>query len=184
MEDRIIIKLFFERSEEAVKALEEKYGALCKYVANKIVNNEQDALECVNDTMLAVWNRIPPENPEPLVAYVCRIAKNNALKKYEYSNAAKRKSSYDIALEELEQTLCSDNTVEDEVLIHELTETINTFLGEQKELDRIFFVKRYWFSESVSDIALQSGKSTNYVTVHLHRMRTKLKKYLRMRGLM
>ena len=71
MEDQLIIELFNVRSEEAIKALEDKQGALCKAVANRIVNNEQDALECVNDAMFAVWNRIPPVNPNPLVSYVC-----------------------------------------------------------------------------------------------------------------
>ena len=78
---------------------------LCKTIANRIVSNEQDALECVNDALLAVWNRKPPENPNPLVSYVCKIVKNIALKKYEYLHAEKRNSAYGVALSELETTL-------------------------------------------------------------------------------
>lgn len=183
MEDQLIIQLFQERSEEAIKALDEKYGSLCKVIANRIVHNEQDALECVNDTLYVVWNQIPPENPRSLISYVCRIAKNQALKKWEYLNAEKRNSTYDVALCELEATLCSTKFVEDELLVQELQKEINVFLARQKKLDRIFFVKRYWFSESISEIASTYGKSNNYVTVHLHRTREKLKHYMLKKGL-
>ena len=183
MEDPLIIELFQKRSEEAIKALDEKYGALCKNVANRIVNNEQDAMECVNDTLYAVWNQIPPDSPVSLISYVCRIARNQALKRQEYFHAEKRNSTYDIALNELENTLCSSKFVEEELLQQELQKEINIFLGRQKKLDRIFFVKRYWFSESISEIASTYGKSNNYVTVHLHRTREKLKQYLIKRGL-
>lgn len=183
MEDQRIIKLFHERSEEAIKALDEKYGTLCKLVANRIVDNEQDALECLNDTLYAVWNRIPPEHPASLISYVCRIAKNQALKKREYLYAEKRNSTYDVALDELEATLCSLESVEHELLAQELQTAINTFLEKQKKCDRIFFVKRYWFAESISEIAATYGKSNNYVTVHLHRTREKLKRYLMKKGL-
>lgn len=183
MEDQLIIKLFYERSEEAIKALEEKYGSLCKMVAKRIVNNEQDALECVNDTLLAMWNKIPPENPNPLVSYVCRVVKNIALKKCEYLHAEKRNSAYEIALDELESSLCGKDRIEEELLAKELREAINVFLGKQKKLDRIIFVRRYWFSESISEIANTYGKSNNYITVHLHRMREKLKQYLLKEGL-
>lgn len=183
MEDKFIIKLLNERSEEAVKVLEEQYGVLCKTIANRIVSNEQDALECVNDALLAVWNRIPPENPNPLVSYVCKIVKNIALKKYEYLHAEKRNSAYEVALSELETTLSGKGMVEEKLLVQELQKAINEFLSRQKKLDRVFFVRRYWFMESISEIATTYGKSDNYVRVHLHRTREKLKQYLNREGL-
>lgn len=183
MEDKFIIKLFNERSEEAVKVLEDQYGNLCKTIANRIVNNEQDALECVNDMLLVVWNRIPPENPNPLVSYVCKIVKNIALKKSEYLHAEKRNSKYEVALSELEETLSGKGMVEDKILVQELQKAINEFLGSQRQLDRIFFVRRYWFMESISEIADTYGKSDNCVRVHLHRTREKLKQYLSREGL-
>lgn len=183
MEDQLIIELFNVRSEEAIEALEDKYGTLCQTVANRIVNNEQDALECVNDALLAVWSRIPPENPNPLVSYVCKIVKNIALKKYEYLHAEKRNAAYEIALSELETTLSGKEMVEDNLLVRELQKAINEFLGRQKKLDRMFFVRRYWFAEPISEIAATYGKSDNYVSVHLHRIREKLKQYLRREGL-
>lgn len=183
MEDQLIIELFQARSEEAIKALEDKYGVLCKTVANRIVNNEQDALECVNDAWLAVWGKIPPEKPNPLISYVCKIVKNIALKKYEYLHAEKRNSAYEVALSELETTLSGKGMVEDKLLVQELQKAINEFLGRQKKLDRLFFVKRYWFTESISEIANTYGKSDNYVRVHLHRTRERLKQYLNREGL-
>ncbi len=183
MEDHLIIELFHKRSEEAIKVLDEKYGALCKTIANRIVNNEQDALECVNDTLFSVWNRIPPENPDPLISYVCRIAKNIALKKYEYLHAGKRNSDMQITLNELETVFSSGEKPEDELLVKELQNAINEFLREQKRMDRLFFVRRYWFMESIPEIAMSYGKSDNYVRVHLHRTREKMKKYLRKEGL-
>lgn len=183
MEDQLIIELFNTRSEEAVKSLEDKYGALCKAIAYRIVNNEQDALECVNDALFAVWNRIPPENPNPLISYVCKIVKNIALKKYEYLHAEKRNSAYEVALSELEATISTKGMIDDKLLVKELQKAINKFLERQKKLDRIFFVRRYWFTDSISEIADTYGKSENYVRVHLHRTREKLKQYLNREGL-
>ena len=183
MNDYCIIKLLNERSEEAIKVLEEQYGALCKTIANRIVSNEQDALECVNDTLFAVWNRIPPENPNPLISYICKIVKNIALKKYEYLHAEKRNSAYEIALSELETTLSGKEMVEENLFVRELQKAINEFLGRQRQIDRMFFVRRYWFMESIPEIAVTYGKSDNYVRVHLHRTREKLKQYLNREGL-
>ena len=183
MEDQLIIKKLYERSEEAVRELSEKYGTLCKGIANRILSNEQDAEECLNDALLAVWNTVPPENPDPLSAYVCRITRNISLKKYHANTAKKRNTHYDLALDELAECLAGDSSVEDEILAKELEQGINDFLSELKKSDRIIFVKRYWFLASISEIADSVGRSRNYVTVHLHRSRKKLENYLKMKGL-
>lgn len=183
MEDQLIIKKFFERSEEAVRDLSEKYGVLCKGIAYRILGNEQDAEECLNDALFAAWNNIPPESPDPLSAYVCRITRNISLKKYHAITAKKRNNHYDLALDELEDCLAGDSSVEDEVLAKELQQGINDFLSELKKTDRIIFVKRYWFLESISEIAESIGRKNNYVTVHLHRSRKKLENYLKQKGL-
>lgn len=184
MEDQMIIKKFFERSEEGIDELSNKYGSQCKIIAKRILKNDQDAEECVNDALLIAWNKIPPENPNPLSAYIYRITKNVSLKKYHMNTAKKRNSYYDLALDELSECLSGRTTVEDEILAKELEGAINDFLSELKESDRILFVKRYWFLESIPEIADCFGRSRNYVTVHLHRSREKLKKYLSQRGLM
>lgn len=182
MEDQLIIKLFFERSEDAIRELNLKYGKICKRLANKFLHNEQDAEECINDAYLAVWNTIPPQNPNPFSAYVFRIVKNTALKKYRANTAQKRNNYYDVILEEVDEFLAVNETVESEILAKEIGNRINVFLGRIKDRDRIMFVQRYWFCYSVEEIAKTLGVSKNYVTVHLHRTREKLRDYLKLEG--
>lgn len=102
MDDSKIIELFYERSEQAIIELSKKYGTVCTKIAFNILNNTQDTEECVNDAYLGTWNTIPPQNPNPLLSYVCRIVQNLAIKKYHTNTAAKRNSIYDVALDELE----------------------------------------------------------------------------------
>lgn len=183
MDDQLIIDGFWERSEKAINDLSDKYGYLCKAIANHILNNEQDSEECVNDALLAAWNTIPPNKPSPLSAYICKITKNIALNKYHANTAQKRNNYYDTVLDELEECIASSISVEDEILAKELKHSINGFLKELKETDRIIFIKRYWFLETITEIADNTGKSKNYITVHLHRSREKLKNYLKKKGL-
>lgn len=184
MEDQSIIKLFFARSERAIRELDVQYGRLCRRLAANILQNEQDVEECVNDAYLAVWNRIPPEKPDPLASYVCRIVKNVSCKRQAVCKAKKRDTSYDIALAELEECLVGATGVEDALLAKELSAHINYFLEKLTQGDRILFVRRYWFGDSVKDIASMQQMSGNHVTVRLHRIRKRLKKYLEMEGLL
>lgn len=94
MEDEKIIELFFDRSETAIEALSEKYGKLCLYLANNILRQPQEAEECVNDTYLGVWNTIPPQHPQHLKSFVCRIVHHLACKRVEHEQAQKRQSNY------------------------------------------------------------------------------------------
>ncbi len=184
MEDQLIVELFLERSEQAIAELDHKYGNLCRGLSRRILRSEQDAQECVNDAYLAVWNNIPPERPDPLSSYICRIARNLSLKRYQSNTAQKRNSYYDVLLEEVSECLESAGTVEDEVLVRELSDYVNRFLGQIKQKDRVIFVQRYWFCKEIREIAKELGVSRNYVTVHLHRTREKLKFYLRTEGLL
>lgn len=182
MEDSEIIALFFARSEQAIQALADKYGRIFQNLAGNILANRRDAEECINDTYLGVWNRIPPSRPENLAAYVCRITRNLALKRYESNNAKKRKSQYDIAYEELENCLY---TAADPAIIcekKELIRLIETFLDSLKQEDRILFIRRYWFADSVLEIAAKTGMTPNNVSVRLARTRDKLKIYLERSG--
>lgn len=182
MEDQLIIKLFFERSEDAIRELNLKYGKICKRLANKFLHNEQDAEECINDAYLAVWNTIPPQNPNPFSAYVFRIVKNTALKNIVQTLLQKRNNYYDVILEEVDEFLAVNEIVESEILAKEIGNRINVFLGRIKDRDRIMFVQRYWFCYSVEEIAKTLGVSKNYVTVHLHRTREKLRDDLKSEG--
>lgn len=183
MKDEDIIKGLFERSEDTLKILKEKYEKSCMNIAMKLVSYE-DAEECVNDTFFAVWNQIPPNRPDPLCAYIFRITKNLALKKYHSNTAKKRNSYYNLVIDELEMCIPNKVNVESEIMAKELEKYINNYIEHLSEIEQVIFVKRYYFLKDISEIANDTGKSKNYITVHLHRIRTKLKKYLSKKGWM
>lgn len=183
MEDNEIIELFQARSEQAIIELSKKYGAICAKIAGNILKNSLDAEECVNDAYLAVWDTVPPQNPSPLLAYVCRIVRNLSIKKYHSNASAKRNSFYDTALDELENCIASGQTIENELSAKELSGLIDTFLGTLDRTSRVMFVRRYWYSEPVSDIAEKMRMSSNNVSVRLSRTRAKLRKFLKKEGI-
>ncbi len=182
MEDNEIIALFFARSEQAIQVLADKYGRIFHKLAGNILGNRSDAEECINDTYLGVWNKIPPVQPQNLPAYVCRITRNLALKRYELNNAKKRKSQYDVAYEELEN--CLSTSADPAVICEkkELIRLIETFLDSLKQEDRVIFIRRYWFADSVIEIASRLEITPNYVSVRLARTRKKLQMYLERSG--
>lgn len=182
MEDKRIIELFFARSESAISQLSEKYGKLCTKIAHNILNDLSDAEECVNDTLLGVWNSIPPNRPDSLISYVCKVARNCALKRYEYNTAQKRNSHYDVALEELDECIAAPSGVEQEIDAMELTNDLNRFLAGLKKEDRVIFMRRYYFSDSYEQIASLTGLSVKNVSVRLTRIRASLKNHLKERG--
>ena len=182
VDDSKIIDLLFERSEQAIAALSQKYEAVCNAVARNILKNSLDAEECVNDSFLAIWNTIPPQKPNPLLTYICRIVRNLSIKKYHANTALKRNSFYDAALDELEDCLASPANVENELAAKELTLLLDSFLDTLDKENRMMFVRRYWYSDSISDIAARFQISSNNVTVRLFRIRKKLHTYLRKAG--
>lgn len=178
MEDDKIIALFYERSERAIQELEIKYGKICCKLSHNIVNNRQDAEECVNDAYLGVWNTIPPEKPNPLLAYLCKIVRNISLKNYYRKKAAKRNSNFEASLEEMEDFLPATETVEAQIEAKELVHFIENFLDMQTIENRVIFMRRYWFSDSYKDIAAQVGLTEKNVSVRLTRIRRQMKEYL------
>ena len=184
MDDKRIVGLFFERSERAIVELSEKYGATCIRIADNILNNRSDAEECVNDAYLALWNTMPPESPDPLFAYVCRIVRNLALKKYRSNTAAKRNSYYDVALDEIEDSFPSSSSVEEEAEAKETARAMGAFLESLDKESRIMFVRRYWYADSIEELASLFGTSRHNVSVRLSRIRKKLKKHLVKEGVL
>lgn len=183
MEDSRIIGLFFERSEQALEELDRKYGAAVKKTAANILSDRLDTEECVNDTYLRVWNSIPPQKPNPLVSYVCKIARNLALDRYRSNTAEKRNGNLDLVLEEMEECIPSNMSVETELDAKELTQAINRFLSALPKDDRFLFVRRYWYGDSVADLAAMTGGSANRISVRLFRIREKLRNTLTKEGL-
>ena len=178
MDDEKIIELFFNRSEQAIEEVDKKYGKTCHNISYNILHNKLDAEECVNDAYLGAWNAIPPARPNPLLTYHCKIVRNLSLKRYEFNTAIKRNSTYDVAMEELESCLSSPETVESEIALKELTHIIENFLDSLSTENRVIFLRRYWFSDTYSDIAARVGMTEKNVSVRLTRIREKLRNYL------
>ena len=178
MDDKQIIRLFFERSEQAITELSRKYGDLCFRIADSILNDRQDAEECVNDAYLGAWNSIPPQSPDPLRAYLCRIVRNHSLKKLRANTALKRGSQFEVSLDELADCI-PDHSLDEQVSLNELTAQINAFLSALHRDDRVMFVKRYWFAEPLSEIADTFGITPHNASVRLSRLREKLHQYLK-----
>lgn len=180
MEDSQIIRLFLGRQEIAIEELNQKYYHYCHQIVWNILKNEQDAEECINDTWLAVWNSIPPKKPAVLSAYVGRIARNNAIDELRRRCAGKRIDSHMVALKEETEKLDSMvvNSIEKQMEEKELIETINHFLMGIPEKDRDIFIRRYWYMDSIKEIAKRHSISTSSVKSNLFRSRKKLEKNL------
>lgn len=182
MDDTQIIKMLFERNEKAITELEEKYGKVCSKIAFNIVGNDMDADECENDTYLAVWNQIPPDCPENLYAYVCRITRNLSLKRLRFNLAAKRSPLSVIPISEIEDFLPDETQTEAENI--RIGEILNDFLRNEREDSRNVFIRKYWFFDSISDISLRYSFSESKVKSMLFHARKRLAEKLKKEGIM
>lgn len=182
-DDEKIIDLFFERSEQAIRELDAKYGKICRRLSYNIVNDARDAEECVSDAYLGAWNSIPPERPERLLSYIVKIVRNISLKTYWRKNAAKRGGgSYTVALEEIEACAAVRGSAEDGLTASELARAIEDFLYTLTEKERVIFMRRYAYADACADIARRVGISEKNVSVRLALIRRKMKSYLKERG--
>ena len=178
IDDEKIIEMFFERKEQGLRELDNKYGKICHNLSYNIVGSRQDAEECVNDAYLGAWNAIPPTRPNPLLTYLMKIVRNISLKAYWKKEAAKRSSRCTIALEEIGDCIAALNTVEAEFEAKELARIIESFLDTLTLENRVIFMRRYWFADSCSDIAELVGLTEKNISVRLTRIRKKMKSYL------
>lgn len=178
MDDAKIIELFFQRDQQAIRELDAKYGKACHSLSFNIVNNRQDAEECVNDAYLGAWNAIPPAKPDPLLTYLCKMVRNISLNAYYKREAAKRSSRYTVAMEEIEACIAAPDMVESEIEARELARIIEGFLDMLTPEDRVIFLRRYWFADRCVDIAEKVGLTEKNISVRLTRIREKLRKYL------
>ena len=183
MEEHQIVELFWLRSEDALEQAWEKYGRLLQQLCRNILEDPQEVEECVSDTLLALWNTIPPQRPAPLAAYACRIARNLAVKRYRDSHAQRRDSRKTLPLEELVEVLPAPST-EEQWNAKELARAMDAWLEGLKETDRVLFVRRYWFGDSVQDAAARVGLRENTASVRLRRMKLRLRDYLTQEGYM
>ena len=172
MEDQEIIGLLFQRSETAISALNQKFGGLCRSIIGHILSDSRDVEECTSDTFLRVWNSIPPQRPARLDSYLARIARNVALDRYDYNTACMRNSDLTLAYEELAVYLPSRDQ---EAGNAEFRTLLNRFLRELPKTTRAMFIRRYWYGESISEIASSFGYSEAKVKSSLFRTRNKLR---------
>lgn len=183
MEDKQIIELYWKRKEEAISETAKKYGRLCCFIAGNILSCKEDLEECVSDTYLAVWNRIPTERPGYFSAFIGRITRNLALKRYEYLTAAKRNPSAVTSLDELEECVSGKESMESELEGKQTEEAIGRFLWRQTEEKRVVFMRRYYYFDSIETIAQRTGFSQSKVKSMLYEMRRKLRMYLESEGI-
>ena len=151
-------------------------------ISMNIVQNTQDAEESVNDAYLGAWNAIPPDRPDPLFAYVCRLVRNISINRYKYNNACKRKSNYGVCIEELEYCLGTSTAIDDGIEESMLTSYINEFLDGKKEVNCMIFVRRFWYMDSYKDIAKASKINEGTIRVRVLRIKSDLKSFLIEKG--
>ena len=180
MEDNQILALLLAREEQGLKELEQKYGTKLKHLAMSIVP-EEDAIECVNDTYLAVWNNIPPKQPDYLFAYTAKICRNLALNRVEWSNAAKRNAVVVELSDELLECIPNTSATMEQ---KELTHLLRSFLMTVPEEKRNLFIQRYWYGKSIKELASAFGYREEKVKSMLFRIRKQLWKELNKEGLL
>ena len=183
MDDSEIIELYWQRDEQAIKETADKYGTYCLKISLNILEDISDSEENVNDTYLQAWSTIPPNRPKSLKAFIAKIARNLALNKYKAEHTQKRRASlFTVSLDELDVCTPSRISVEDEVEMAHLSRCISDFLYQQSADARDIFVCRYFYSESIEDIAARFGFSHSKIKSTLMRTRARLKSYLQKEG--
>ncbi len=184
MDDNRIIELLFERAETALDEVSHKYSRLYKGIIREVLSDECDVEECGNDVLLAVWNTIPPNRPNSLPSYICKIARRIGINRFKFNTRQKRNTGYIVMLSELQDCLPAEEIIDDS---EERSEIIRTVLSEfLRSLDpetEILFVRRYMYLESVADLAKRFELDENRISVKLYRARKKLKKVLEKEGI-
>lgn len=179
MDDVRIIELYWQRDKQAITETQTKYSKYLYSIAHNILKNKEDAEECENDTYLAAWNTIPPQKPQWLSAFLGKITRNLSLKKFRLTQAKKRGGkSTTLPIDELYDCIAESRAFEYERKAQELASVLNTFLKSLDKEQRRIFVCRYWYCDSISDIAKQFGYSQSKVKMALLRTRQKLLEFL------
>ena len=184
-EDREIVERFLKRDEGAIAAVREKYGRMMERMARNIVGDSGAAEECVSDACLAAWNSIPPHEPEKLGPYMARLTRNLSVDRLRRETTAKRGGGVaDVSFSELEECITGDSgSVEELADREEIARVINGFLSESGRSGRVIFVRRYWYMDSIPDIASSLGFTESKVKMTLSRMRKKLREKLEKEGI-
>ncbi len=182
MEDAAIVEQYFRREESALQVTQEKYSAYCRAIAWGVLRDEGSSEECVNDALLKAWNSIPPNRPRSLRAYLGALCRNAALSRYREAHAERRGGSQiPLALEELQESIpgSGGNLAERAAL----GAVLSDFLRALPERERYLFLRRYWYLDSIPELAEQLSMQPGAVRTQLHRTRRKLKAHLEKEGI-
>jgi RNA polymerase sigma-70 factor (ECF subfamily) len=183
MRDDEIVTLYWRRDERAIQETKNEYGRYLFKIANNILADLEDSRESVNDTYLAAWNSIPPQRPGVLSTYLGKLTRRISIDLFRKKNREKRRASeYALSLNELEEGIPGGSMPEDEVEVKLLAKSINDFLRMQPEEARNLFVGRYYFLDSLKDVARYCGMSESKAKSILFRTRCSLKTHLEQEG--
>lgn len=183
MQDDRIVALYWQRDEAAIRETEAKYGRFLLKIAYNILADTEDSRECVNDACLKAWNFMPPHRPNALAAYLGKITRQLAIDIFRTKNRKKRQASgYTVSLSELEECVPDTAGVEQDADLHLLAEAINTYLSSLSKEARVTFVGRYYYMDSLKEVAAYCGMSESKVKSMLYRTRQGLKVYLKQEG--
>ena len=185
MEDSQIVQLYWDRDETAIPETADKYGRYGTAISLNIVGSPEDAEECVNDTWLSAWNSIPPQRPAALAAFLGKITRNLSLNMYKHRKAEKRGGGgLDAVFDELGECVSGKDDPEQSADMHELADAINSFLDTLPDEKKSLFISRYWYTDSIPEIAVRYGMKKGAVSTALSRMRSDLRLFLSERGYM
>lgn len=181
MEDIQIIELYWSRNQSAISESSAKYGQMLQYISRGILSNHEDSEECVNDTYGKAWETMPPQKPNSLAAYLGRITRNISINRW-HENHAKKRGGANILLSELSECIPSSHSVEAEIEASDLTAVITRWLYSLSQDERVLFIRRYWFSESLGSLAEECLTTPNKLAGRMYRLREKLKSTLEKEG--
>ena len=184
MDDNRIIELLFDRVENALDEVSHKYSRLYKGIIREVLSNECDVEECENDVLMAIWNTIPPNRPNSLSSYICKVARRIGINRFRFNTRQKRNTGYTVMLSELNDCLPIDELIDESSERSELIRSVlSDFIRSLDPETEILFVRRYMYLESVTDLAKRFELDENRVSVKLYRARKKLKKVLEKEGI-
>lgn len=183
MDDQTIVSLYWARDERAIAETTEKYGIYCRSIAQNILKNSADSEECLNDTWLSVWNSLPPQRPAILSAYLGTITRNLSLSRYRAEHTKKRSGNrLAFSYEELQESIPDSCSAEEAVDVRELGQAVDRFLRTLPEQDCCLFLRRYWYLDTMGQIACRYHLTEGTVKTRLHRIRKRLKQFLEQEG--
>jgi len=183
VDDASIVQLYWERSERAISETDAKYGTYCYSIAYNALANVEDAEESVSDTYMAAWNKLPPHRPTSLAAFLGKITRYISINRWKARNTAKRGGGEIVlTLEELSECVDGKQDVAGAYEYGEMVRSFGRFLDTLPVMQRDIFLRRYWFFDSIADIAEGYGFTQSKVTSMLHRTRGRLRKHLEEEG--